>query len=183
MTLEMGQFAKSLQQSAANTTNSPRAPSDERQFAVLLGGRLREDRAVILQHPLFDELLTEKGLPLEVNDSRYQVRLDDPWLASLRGSASDVRVAASYDDPLGQMPDGEEVRKKWIAVNGERFSKKWIAATAKVAGVLLRKAIARPRSPANRAFLSLCKRIANRRFRRFARPVDSDARLFTPWPA
>jgi hypothetical protein len=113
VTVEMGQFANSLRE-ASQGANSKATRSDSRQFAVLLADRRREGQAVILQHPLFNELPRNVSRA-EFNQVRYQVRLDDPALASLRGGGSSPTHVASYEDPLGQHPAGAHLRKEWIA--------------------------------------------------------------------
>lgn len=116
VTVEMGQFANSLQESGASSSGDGAPLAELRQFAVLLGGRTAAGKAVILQHPLFDELLPKEGrLPAEFTDSRYQVRLDDPALATLAESGGREVSPASYQDPLSAYPAGEALRKEWIA--------------------------------------------------------------------
>ncbi len=77
------------------------------QFAVLVEGRDNEFRGAILHHPLFTRVFSEKG-SLPERYSRYRVDLRNP-----------LSQEQWYTDPLGQDPDGQQFRQKWIAAKAE----------------------------------------------------------------
>jgi hypothetical protein len=76
-----------------------------RQFNVLVDGREGDSRGVILQHPLFMQLLQQQGyLDADFSTaSQYRVPLDR-W--------DEQRL---YTDPLGRHPQGQAYRRRWIA--------------------------------------------------------------------
>ena len=91
MTVEMGSFMK--------------FESTDAQFAVLVDSREGENRGVILQHPLFDRVLTQHD-KLPVKFSEYHVPLDD-W----NGDA-----IVCYADPLAAVdPEGLPYEGEWLA--------------------------------------------------------------------
>ena len=81
--------------------------SSDRQFAVLVDGRMGDHTGMILQHPLFDQLLEKKThLLKQFTEARFHVRLDD--LKEEGGSNT-------YQDPLAQDPAGADYNKEWVA--------------------------------------------------------------------
>jgi hypothetical protein len=76
-----------------------------RQFNVLVDGRDGSNRGVILQHPLFTRILSQRRNLDAVfsTDPRYRVPLDK------------MREGRIYHDPLGQHADGADFRQNWIA--------------------------------------------------------------------
>ena len=90
LTVEMGSFM--------------RFPSREGQFAVLVDGREGKTRGVILQHPLFEDVLA-KHEKLPDRFASYRVALEEDW------SEAD----AAYRDPLGADELGGDYRQAWIA--------------------------------------------------------------------
>jgi eukaryotic-like serine/threonine-protein kinase len=81
-------------------------PGDDNQFAVLVDNRDGDHKGLILQHPLFDELVAAQGrLPDRFKNCR--VPADDmpntPW------------VEEHYKDPLADDPAGVEYRRRWLA--------------------------------------------------------------------
>jgi hypothetical protein len=76
-----------------------------RQFNVLVDGRAGANRGVILQHPLFAQILSKgRNLDAEFSTSpRYRVPLN---------SMQDGQI---YHDPLGGNPEGTSFRQNWIA--------------------------------------------------------------------
>jgi hypothetical protein len=85
----------------------------DKQFAVLVDGRPGENRGVILQHPLYDDLLQSlEQLPARLGpERRYRVNLDDPALAAQQEGGIQL-----YDDVLGSDENGQDYHQKWIAV-------------------------------------------------------------------
>lgn len=80
------------------------SPSHDR-FAVLVDGRQGDDTGTILQHPLFDELIT-KGQPLEeFVQPQYRVPVAD----LLAGSGQ------LYEDPVSRHEEGHEYARTWVA--------------------------------------------------------------------
>ncbi len=93
LTVEMGGFLEGFQ-------NTPT------RYAVLVDGREGPYEGVILQHPLFDEVLEEeKKLPGRF--STYRVSLEG-------GDAGAVEVSSQYFDPLGEDPAGQKYEQPWI---------------------------------------------------------------------
>ncbi|MCA9197082.1 MAG: protein kinase [Planctomycetales bacterium] len=109
LTVELGRLGELLGQEQS-----------KRRFNVLVEGRTSDRRGVILQHPLFSEILgasltrrsthsdaafdAQAKLPDEFSeDVRYRVDLDhwDP--------------DQPYQDPLGQHPQGGDFQHAWIA--------------------------------------------------------------------
>lgn len=96
---------------------------DHTRFAVLVDGREGEDTGTILQHPLFDKLLSvRRALPDAFLEAQYRVPAD-----LLRGEG---RV---YDDPLGQYggsgtPEQIEYERQLAAF----YARPWIAAASPV---------------------------------------------------
>jgi hypothetical protein len=81
--------------------------SSEDHFAVLVEGRGAAFKGVILQHPLYDEVLEELNkLPPQFKSKEYRVKLDD-W---------ESPQLSDYVDPLGQYePNGQAYRRPWLA--------------------------------------------------------------------
>ena len=74
------------------------------RFAVLVDGRPGEDTGTILQHPLFDRLLSDAGkLPEQFPD----YRVPDALLTAAAGQL--------YRDPLSQHEAGKDFAQQWIA--------------------------------------------------------------------
>ncbi|ADB15287.1 serine/threonine protein kinase [Pirellula staleyi DSM 6068] len=79
------------------------SPSLDR-FAVLVDGRAGEEEGTILQHPLFDQLLTtRKSLPEEFHTLRVPSEV-------CQGAD-----APAYFDPLGKHTLGKDFDRQWIA--------------------------------------------------------------------
>ncbi len=78
----------------------------EHQFAVLVDGREGKTKGVILQHPLYDQLLRDKqSIPEHFSgDERFRIDLN-----SFRR-----KVPVVGHDPLGQDPRGRSFAKTWI---------------------------------------------------------------------
>ena len=81
--------------------------SSEDHFAVLVEGRGAAFKGVILQHPLYDEVLKELNkLPPQFKSKEYRVKLDD-W---------ESPQLSDYVDPLSQYePHGQAYRRSWLA--------------------------------------------------------------------
>ncbi len=76
------------------------------QFAVLVDLREGDNEGVILQHPLFDKLLTEEGsLPDRLTACRLTA--DD--------LPNEPERMVHYRDPLGEDPAGAAYRGQWLA--------------------------------------------------------------------
>ena len=86
----------------------------DKQFAVLVDGRPGENQGVILQHPLYDEILQRyEQLPPRLGpERRYRVDLDDPAL----GKQQEEGTTLLYTDVLGGDEEGQAYNQKWIAV-------------------------------------------------------------------
>jgi len=92
-TVELGNFA--------------RFDATEHHFAVLADMRSGEHTGVILQHPLFDELLKEQEkVPPRFSD----YRVDPEHLDASSGDRPQL-----YQDPLGQDETGRQYRRAWLA--------------------------------------------------------------------
>jgi hypothetical protein len=79
----------------------------DRQFAVLVDGRLGDHTGMILQHPLFDEILeSQPRLPKHFTEPRFHVPLDE---------LNPADGTKTFQDPLGQDPAGRKYRKEWVA--------------------------------------------------------------------
>ena len=78
--------------------------SGEEQFAVLVDGRPGETQGVILQHPLFDEVLAKEA-KLPDRFAEYRVPVEEDW----------SEASAAYQDPLGADELGKDYRQDWIA--------------------------------------------------------------------
>lgn len=76
------------------------------QFAVLVDWRDGDNKGVILQHPLFDQLLADRG---SIPDRFKQYRLAHTDLPV------GVARTRNYLDPLSEDPDGKAFRKHWLA--------------------------------------------------------------------
>jgi hypothetical protein len=79
------------------------------RFVTLVDGRQGKNKGVILQHPLFDELL-EKESRLPDGLSQYRVPLDS-W-PTPPAAGGDIPL---YHDPLAEAPGGSAYRRRWIA--------------------------------------------------------------------
>jgi hypothetical protein len=77
----------------------------ERLFTVLVDGRPGQQQGMILEHPLYTELLRRERRVPDRLLSDYRVRIDQ-W----PGSGMD-----NYRDPLGKDQEGGEYRGRWIA--------------------------------------------------------------------
>lgn len=92
VTVELGNFMK--------------FPASEDQCALLVDGREGDYRGVVLQHPLFDQLLAQgEVIPVEFGGSRYRVDLD----AIVR------RPTATIVDPFAEHERGHDYSGPWIA--------------------------------------------------------------------
>lgn len=78
-------------------------------FAVLVEGRPGKNQGVLLQHPLYQEILTKQQphLPVELQNKKYRIQLAD-W--------SNPKLP-EYQDPLSHYADtkAEAYRKPWLA--------------------------------------------------------------------
>ncbi|UUO06112.1 serine/threonine protein kinase [Blastopirellula sp. J2-11] len=90
-----------------NVGNFPRFEGSPEQFAVLVDERPGPNSGMILQHPLFDELLqSESRLPDQFcEDPKLRVRVE----------SIDKRNVYDYIDPLSQDPAGAALAGPWIA--------------------------------------------------------------------
>ncbi len=78
----------------------------DRQFAVLVDWRSGPNKGAILQHPLFDEMLSKHGkLPDRVKN--YRLKGDE--LPDNKDRRED------YVDPLGEDPEGDDFNRHWLA--------------------------------------------------------------------
>jgi hypothetical protein len=78
------------------------------RFVTLVDGRDGPNRGVILQHPLFNDILAKNT---KLPDYReYRVPLDD-----LPTSSDSVSRIELYVDPLSAVPEGKEYARRWIA--------------------------------------------------------------------
>ena len=81
------------------------------QFAVLVDGRPGDNQGLILQHPLFDELLSkEKKLPPRFGtQGKYLVDVER------LGQLESAEGSTLYSDPLGKDEAGKRFREDYIA--------------------------------------------------------------------
>jgi eukaryotic-like serine/threonine-protein kinase len=92
MTVEVGKFIQ--------------FPGDENQFAVLVDVREGEHKGLVLQHPLFDKLVADKGrLPNQFKDCRVPAETlqDASWCEK------------PYRDPVTAYTEGSEYNRLWLA--------------------------------------------------------------------
>lgn len=89
--------------------------ASESEFAVLVDSR-EGSEGMILQHPLYDQLLAAGAERIPEEFQTRRVDLKD-WTP---GAAADVELRADYHDPLG------------LGGLGENFSQRWLAAKAPV---------------------------------------------------
>jgi hypothetical protein len=74
------------------------------RFAVLVDGRQSDYHGLILQHPLFDEMISDnRPLPASFRERRVPLQKDGEL------------ATARYEDPLAVETEGIEYRKPWIA--------------------------------------------------------------------
>lgn len=100
LTVELGRLGDVLDRQA-----------DSQRFNVLIDGREGPNRGVILQHPLFSEIIRRRGtLPAEFNT--------DP---ALRVPLERIANEAVYRDPVGQHGLGIAYREPWIASASKVF--------------------------------------------------------------
>jgi eukaryotic-like serine/threonine-protein kinase len=85
---------------------------DAEQFAVLVDMRSGPDRGLILEHPLFEQLIREHG---QVPDRFLHYRLQDNQLPDGAGTTDSQDRCEHYIDPLGEDPEGTEYDKRWLA--------------------------------------------------------------------
>jgi hypothetical protein len=76
------------------------------QFAVLVDLRDGDNQGLILQHPLFDRLLEERGML----DGRFQ-----DYRLTAAGLPDTAQRMNHYTDPLAADPDGKEYDRHWLA--------------------------------------------------------------------
>ena len=97
LTVELGRMGKQL------------GETDNRQFNALVDGREGNNKGVILQHPLFSQILArDEKLDTEFSTAQeYRVPLDE--LDSL----------PVYRDPLGKHPQGDAFNRDWIVAKRE----------------------------------------------------------------
>jgi hypothetical protein len=89
--------------------NFMRFPSvSDTQFAVLVDAREGRNQGVILEHPLYVEVLAKTGaLPSHFSDYRVDV---GQW---------EHESVCPYIDPLGQDAQGDAYHRKWIAAKAD----------------------------------------------------------------
>lgn len=75
-------------------------------FAVLVDMRAGQNRGLILQHPLYNQLIKEQG---RLPDRFQSYRVTSTDLPDRRERRQD------YDDPLGEDEQGGEFRRHWLA--------------------------------------------------------------------
>lgn len=91
------------------------------EFAVLVDTRDGSE-GMILQHPLYDQLLEQKSERLSEQFQALRVDLGG-WTST---AAADVQLQANYRDPLAADPRGAEFAQRWLAakspvlVHGEK---------------------------------------------------------------
>ena len=74
------------------------------RLAVLIDGRPGDHTGVILQHPLFDQVLEhDPALPTSFQNCRVDLQTG----GTLAGD--------EYDDPLGKIPQGQAFARSWLA--------------------------------------------------------------------
>lgn len=97
LTVELGRMGKQL------------GENSDRQFNALVDGREGDNKGVILQHPLFSQILaTGKALDTDFStDEHYRVPLDD------------LENLPKYRDPLGKHPAGKDFDQDWIVAKRE----------------------------------------------------------------
>lgn len=78
------------------------------QFAVLVDRRGGEQTGVVIQHPLFDQLLDQQG-SLPDRFQTYRVRDDD------LPDARHPQLQEHYSDPLAADPEGGAFKRHWLA--------------------------------------------------------------------
>ncbi len=81
-------------------------PGDDNQFAVLVDYRDGEHKGVVIQHPLFDKLLTKQT---RLPDRFKNYRVNDDDLPDTLGRQQ------AYADPLAVDPEGTEYHRRWLA--------------------------------------------------------------------
>ena len=93
----------------------------EDQYSVLVDWRSGQHQGLVLQHPLFAQLLKTEG---KIPDRFREVRLKADDLPDTPERRED------YVDPFGSEPDGEEFDRWWLAemapVEGREGSTGWI---------------------------------------------------------
>jgi len=100
------------------------ATSDDR-FVVLVDGREGSARGVILQHPLFNEILAQENeLPDYINRVRVPLdqlpRADQPQEDTPRKPSEAERILL-YRDPIADLAEGKAFDRNWIAARQEVF--------------------------------------------------------------
>ncbi len=81
-------------------------PALENQFTVLVDGREGKNQGVVLDHPLFEKLLSQQG---KLPDRFKDYRLDENDLPRA------PRQQVDYRDPLAADPEGAEYQGRWLA--------------------------------------------------------------------
>jgi hypothetical protein len=80
------------------------------RFAVLIDGRQGDSGGTILHHPLYEDLATSTSkLPKEFFEKRVPAEL-------INGQKLTPEQQGSYQDPLGELPQGKDFHRQWIAV-------------------------------------------------------------------
>jgi len=80
--------------------------SGDKQFAVLVDLRRGKDHGLVLQHPLFDELIDKYD---RLPDRMHSYRLSAETLPEKK------ELRENYSDPLGRDPEGSEYDRHWLA--------------------------------------------------------------------
>jgi hypothetical protein len=93
LTVEMGKFLREFH-------------NDKMRYAILVDGREGPRKGLVLQHPLFEELLAQNTpLPEEFGEAR--VSLDD-------ANGDQAKPQSDYRDPLGKHKLGQAYAGRWI---------------------------------------------------------------------
>ena len=111
LTVELGRLGDDKEFSAS-----------EDRFVVLVDGREGSDRGVILQHPLFNEILSDANeLPDGIN--RVRVPLDELPRANVSQDGQrgppEAETISLYRDPIAELAEGEAYDRNWIAARQE----------------------------------------------------------------
>lgn len=99
LTLELGRLVNPTEFAATDA-----------RFATLVDGRQGADQGRILQHPLFDKLLSEKKVD-ELGDLSRKAFHENIYDIPV----SHQKPIASYEDPIGKTETGKAYKKDWVA--------------------------------------------------------------------
>lgn len=93
MTVEVGRFIQ--------------FPAGDNQFAVLVDNREGDRKGVVMQHPLYDQLLKSGRLPDRFKN--YRIKPDD------LPDAKSKYAQEHYADPVAADPSGTQYARRWLA--------------------------------------------------------------------